>query len=416
MKNWALWTIVVLLSSSEVRADTVCNWIETAVAATDPRPMEGREPEQMAIRTRVALAMFEALNAISPQYESYLGIRRTTKRASLDAAAATAAYEVLLARSPGFRDLLDAAYLVSRSTAKDQEEWEAGRQIGRLAAKAALERPPIDPNVTQKPYRPRTSPGVWVMTGLPYYQPIDLAQKPWVLKGASAIRPSSPPALNSQRWARDYDEVKQIGAKKSATRSPYQTLLVRFWASPDIGTLLRGLANAPGRSLLQNARLFTLAYMALDDAGLAAAEAKMHYEFWRPITAIRNGDADGNAATTPDPGWEPLLNTPDHPEFPCAHCVNASALATVLSAEFGPTPVGGVRFVKRQMPGVVLTLPSFQAYVAATSQSRISAGVHYRFSTDAGDEMGKRIGEMVVGSVLLPKATVTRESTSVRKP
>lgn len=152
--------------------------------------------------------------------------------------------------------------------------------------------------------------------------------------------------------------------------------------------------------------------MIADDTGMTTAEAKLHYNFWRPITAIRNGDIDGNAATTPDPAWEPLIGTPNHPEYPCAHCSYSAAAAELLKAEVGNSPPGGVRVASRSIPAsAVQALPSFDEWVRQVSYSRTLGGVHYRFSNEAGEEMGRKVAEMALAHIMrpLPKAKPIRK-------
>jgi hypothetical protein len=143
---------------------------------------------------------------------------------------------------------------------------------------------------------------------------------------ADQYRPGPPPPLGSERWARDYNEIKELGAKNSTRRTPQQTDIARFWeaSGPAIYFgVMRSVALAPGRDSVQNARLFAMGGQAMDDALIAVFDAKHHYQFWRPVTAIRNGDRDGNAATDRDGAWLPFIDTPMHPEYPCAHCILA---------------------------------------------------------------------------------------------
>jgi hypothetical protein len=166
---------------------------------------------------------------------------------------------------------------------------------------------------------------------------------------------------------------------------------------------LRYAADAPGRSAVENARMFALMSMVLDDTSMATGEAKLHYNFWRPVTAIRNGEADGNAATQPDPAWEPLIATPNHPEYPCAHCSTAGAMAEVMTAEVGARPAYGVRVSSRSIPSAaVQVLPSWDDWVREVNLSRTLGGVHYRFSNEAGEEIGRRVARMALQNVMQP--------------
>jgi hypothetical protein len=164
---------------------------------------------------------------------------------------------------------------------------------------------------------------------------------PWIMESGSQFHPAPPPALSSPEWAADYNEIKELGGKKSTRRTPEQTEMARFWTitgPQSLDPIVRQIASAPVRTLGQNARLFALVEMAVADSYIAVFEAKYAYNFWRPVTAIRNGDIDGNDATERDAAWEPLIDTPLHPEYPCAHCINSGAARAVLEAEFGTGP------------------------------------------------------------------------------
>ena len=162
---------------------------------------------------------------------------------------------------------------------------------------------------------------------------------------------------------------------------------------------MRQLAAAPGRSLSQNARLFALVEMAVADSYIAVFDAKYMYVFWRPITAIRNGDIDGNDATERDPGWEPLVDTPLHPEYPCAHCINSGAARAALEAEFGTGP-NPLAMASATAPGVTHKWSTIAEYAEEVSLARIYGGLHYRKSTVVGKAMGKQIGELAVQNYL----------------
>jgi hypothetical protein len=254
-----------------------------------------------------------------------------------------------------------------------------------------------------KPYRPRTAAGVWTATQLPAHQPYIFTYKPWILPSYEAVRPAPPPALTSERWTKDFEEIKRLGVKSGSARTPQQSLMAKYRITPNMTPSLRLIADAPKRAPVSNARMFALLAMVGDDVGVATGEAKLHYNFWRPITAIRNAEDDGNQATAPDPAWEPLIGTPNHPEYPCAHCSGAAAIATVLKTEVGAAPPGGVRVASRSVPNsIVQVVPTFDEWVKEVSASRIYGGVHYRFSNEAGEEMGRKVAELALAKVMRP--------------
>jgi hypothetical protein len=304
---------------------------------------------------------------------------------------------------PGQKSALDDNYAIALAGAGNATARDAGKAVGEAAAAAVLATGAIDPEIVQAPYLPRTQPGVWVPTALPVIEPFATAFRPWVLKRADAVRPPPPPALASARYAKDFDEVKRLGSRTSKFRSSDETLMARFRITPNIMPTLRLIADAPGRSLVANARLFALGEMIADDAEMATSEAKLYYNYWRPITAIRNAQADGNDTTIADAAWVPLINTPIHPEYPCGHCTYAAATASLLKAEVGNAPPGGVRVSSRSIPtSNVQVLPSFDEWVRQVSYSRTLGGVHYRFSNEAGEAVGTRVAELALATIMRP--------------
>ncbi len=394
-----------LLLAQPASADTVCEWMDlanrlgaAAQAAPAPQP-----PEQTRATTRTALAMFEALNAIDRRYRSYLGLEPADRTASQDAAAATAAYKVLVHHHPALKAALDDSYALAMGAIRDERAREAGRILGEKAAAAAIQAGGVDPAIAQEPYRPRTAPGEWIGASLPSLEPHWAAFRPWAIPSPDALRPPPPVALNSPRWARDYDEVRRLGARSSTERTPYQTLVARYRQAFDTMPSMRQVADAPGRTPVQNARMFAVYQMAFDDAAQAMVVAKLHYNYWRPITAIRNGANDGNESTQPDPDWLPLLPTPNFSEYPCGHCTVAAAIAEVMTAETGNRPANGVRIMSQAIPtSVVQALPSWDEWAQEVSDSRIYGGVHYRFSNEAGEQIGRRAARIVLDKVMKP--------------
>jgi hypothetical protein len=400
--------------SSPALADTVCEWMDFAQAiqtAAAPPPTAPRIPDHDRAQTQVALAMFEALNAIDRRYESYLGFAAADPGASSDAAAATAAYEVLLSHYPGQKTALEESYAVTIDEIADKRARDSGVAIGKAAAALALKAGGIDPAIVQTPYLPRTQPGVWVPTQLPVFTPFSTAFKPWIMDRADSVRPGPPPALDSETWVRDYNEVKRLGGKASKDRTPHETLMARYRITPDMMPSYRMAADSPGRRAVENARMFAMVNMIYDDSLMAVGDAKLHYNFWRPVTAIRNGELDGSPATEPDKGWEPLIATPNHPEYPCGHCILAAGTAEFMKAEVGPKPAWGVRVSSSSIPNAaVQVLPSWDEWVRQVSYSRTLGGVHYRFSNVVAEEMGRRVAQMAMAKIMrpLPKPATKR--------
>jgi hypothetical protein len=402
-----------LLAAAPAAADTVANWWDYAGRMASPLTASAQTPDQSRALTRASIAMFEAVNAIDRCYESYLDFPAGDPAASQDAAAATAAYRVLLAAFPNRKAAIEDNYAITMAEIRDEKAREAGRLIGEAAAKAALAAGGVDPAIEQVPYRPRTTAGEWVATDLPSIDSSFYAFRPWVIPNVEALRPPPPVALTSARWAQDYDEVRRLGGRDSRERTPHQTLMARFRQVPDLTPSLRAVADQPGRTPVRNARMFAIYQMAFDDSAEAMAAAKIYYDFWRPITAIRNGAADGNDATAPDAGWQPLLPTPNFPEYPCGHCTVAAAIAEVMNAETGPRPPGGVQVGSLAVPNaIVQILPTWDEWAQQVSDSRTYGGyggVHYRFSNEAGARIGRRAARMVLDKVMRPLPPAPRK-------
>jgi hypothetical protein len=221
------------------------------------------------------------------------------------------------------------------------------------------------------------------------------------------FRPHPPPALGSERWARDFNEVKALGAKHSKSRTAAQTEIARFWEEvmpPIYHGVVRSVAEMPGRDLTRNALLFAAVTQATNDALIAVFDAKYHYGFWRPVTAIRNGDMDGNDATMRDPSWVPFIDTPMHPEYPCAHCIISGAVSAVLQAEIaeqdGEVPL--LRTASRVAGNLARSWKTLDEFTQEVANARIYDGVHYRNSAEIGTAMGKQIGELAVARFFKP--------------
>src|SRR6185503_4972918 len=213
-----------------------------------------------------------------------------------------------------------------------------------------------------------------------------------------------PYALTSREWATDYDEVKRMGAKTGSARSAEQTDIARFWELTGPATynpLVRQLSAAKRLDVTDNARLFALVSMATADALIAVFDAKYAYNFWRPVTAIRNGDLHGNDAVERDAAWEPFIPTPMHPEYPCAHCITQSAAAGVLQAFFGDA-IPTVKLTSTTAPGVTRSFVRLSDYVQEVVNARVYDGVHYRTSGIVGADMGRKIADHALQNHLLP--------------
>lgn len=405
MKTTAAWISAVVLGMANpaAQADPVLDWnktaIEAVVASKQPPPLTTRS---MAI---VHAAMFDAVNAIDGRYAAYRRTAKPPAGATAEAAAAGAAHAVLVRLFPDQKDRLDATLaeaLAGVGPAADGRT--AGASFGATVGAEMVATRTNDGTAPLGPYRPLAIPGRYIPTALAVFS--DWARaKPFVMSRPDQFRPVAPPALESPQWATDYNEIKALGGKSSTARTKEQTEVGLFWVvtgAPACNPIIRELAARGGRGLVQNARLFALAYLAMADSLVAVFDAKYHYEFWRPVTAIRNGDVDLNDATAADLAWTPLVDNPMHPEYPCAHCINASAVGSVLEAEFGKDSLEPFSMTSPTLPGVTRRWTRIADYVAEISDARVWSGVHFRNSTKVGEAMGRAIGELVVSSALLP--------------
>ena len=324
---------------------------------------------------------------------------------STEAAVAAANRTVLLRGLPGQQPAILSAYQAALAAVPDDGARNAGIAIGERAAAAVLAARADDGAAASESYRPYTTAGMYVPTALPAV-PQWTARKPWLIDSAARFRPGPPPATTSELWARDFNEVKALGARNSKLRDAEQTEVARFWefSLPAIyHGLVRSVADAPGRDLAANARLFAVVSQAMDDALISVMDAKYHYNFWRPVTAVRNADIDGHDGTERDPAWSPLIDTPPHPEYPCAHCILAATVGTTLKVAIGSRPDAVLATSSPTAKGATRRWNSAEAMMREVAEARIYDGVHYRNSTQVGLDMGRRIGELAAAR-LVPAA------------
>ena len=393
-------TLLVGLTST-ASADVITDWNEKVVnaslAARQPPPVQAKNIAM------VHLAMFDALNSIEQRYTPYhvqLQVPNTTSR---EAAVSAAAHYLMVRLYPDQLKDSDAALKATLASVPDEDAKAQGVQLGEKVAAAMLQDRSKDGASAPDTYRPHAAAGAYVPTVTPAGTHWGLV-KPFALKAGNQFRPAAPYALNSAQWAKDYIEIKRMGAKNGSERSAEQTDIARFWEFTGADTYnspARQISAAKNLGLVENARLFALASLATADAFIAIFDAKYAYNFWRPVTAIRNGDMDGNDATERDAAWEPLIPTPMHPEYPCAHCISESSSASVLSAFFGDA-VPTVRMTTPTAPGVTRSFSRLSDIVTEVINARVYDGVHYRTSGEVGAEMGRKIGEYVMQNFLKP--------------
>jgi hypothetical protein len=407
----ALAAVALTAAAPSTFANVITDWDEKAVVAVTPMAsLNGTSPyTAMRLLAMVHAAMFDALNSIERRYRPYLVQLPAAPTASKDAAAAAAAAAVLATigdKTAGEVKLALAAYLASLPDGSAKSD---GIRLGQSVAAKVLEARANDGADAPDAYRPRTSPGVYVPTAITLSS-MWPDMKPFAMTAGSQFRPSPPIPLDGKEWATDYNEIKDYGGRNSTRRAAEQTDTARFWINPLTGyqPFLRQLVAAKQMDVVDSARFMTLAVISLNDAIIAVLDAKYHYNFWRPITAIRNGDIDGNPTTDRDATWQPLGPTPMHPEYPCSHCIQSGAVAGVVKAALGSSDIPEIALTNPALPGVTHRFVNVTAMTEEVANARIWAGFHYRFSTRVGTQMGLQIGDYVVNNVMQPVMTSSR--------
>jgi hypothetical protein len=397
----SLLAVLLLAAAPGVRADIVTDANARAAETVSRLPAPPITVRMMAI---VQVSVFEAVNAITARYPVYRAKLAPAPGASIDAAVASATRTALLKLMPAQQAAIEADYQALMAGVPEGPAKAAGIALGEQAANAIVAMCADDGVMAPDAYRPHAAPGVYVPTVIPAVAHWG-KRRPWAMSRGDQFRPAGPPVLTSETWARDYNEIKALGSRNSTVRTAEQTAIAKFWEAtlPSVyWPIPRAVAAGPGREVTDNARFLAVAAMAMDDALIAVFDAKYTYNFWRPVTAIRNGDTDGNDATDRDAGWTPFIDTPMHPEYPCAHCIVSGALAAVLSAEIGAGPVPTLRSASYTAGGAVRTWTSVSAFTQEVALARILDGVHYRNSTEVGSAMGQKIGELAVQSFPKP--------------
>jgi len=382
-------------------ADVITDWNQKAVPLVTKYSLGAPAYRDLAI---MHLAMYQCVNSVEPRYEPYKAKLDAPATVSKEAAAAVAAAVVLSKLHPEDQAKVDGELKQYLAQIPDGPAKDEGIAFGQKVAEGIVTSRANDGSNAPDTYRPRTTAGRYVATSL-LVVPMWGKVTPFALKSESQFRPAPPISLKSREWADNYNEIKDIGARNSTTRSALQTETGRFWLYTGPGTFMPlavQLSQAKGLSVNENARLFALLAMATADVMVAVFDAKYHYEFWRPITAIRNGDVDGNPQTDRDPAWDSLGPAPLHPEYPCAHCIVAGTAGTVMQAFFGTGTLPEFSLATPTAPGVTHRWTRLEDYIQEPSNARIWSGIHYRFSTKVGTDMGRKVADYTVQNYLQP--------------
>jgi len=371
----------------------------------------GLRPERGLIRlAMVHIAIYDAVNAIDGYPFQAYGVHPTViPPASADAAVAAAAHDILVALFPAQQAALDAKYAASLSTIADGPAKSNGIAVGQQTAAGILTLRANDGRDAVVSYSPGSGPGVWAPTPpgfLAAAAPEAAHVQPFALNSPSQFRAEPPPGLTSETWTRDYNEVKTLGVASGSTRTPEQTDIGRFWSDQPIlqwNRAWRNIAIMQGLSLEENARFFAMLATATADAIIACWDSKFTYNFWRPVTAIRAGDTDGNPATEPDVNWLAQVVTPNHPEYPAAHgCFSGSSTET-LRFFFGTDDFNFT--IDSKVAGLTNAVRSYNNFSQALDEvldARVYGGMHYRNSTQKGALLGKQVSRFVTAHFFRP--------------
>jgi len=339
----------------------------------------------------VHLAIYNALAAITGRYQPYGGLTQTVSGdASEEAAVGAAAYGVLKGMFPNRSAQYQVAYDSFLAPMPDGPAKAGGVAVGTAAAAAMLALRGDDGRaVVLAPYVAGTTPGAFRGTN-----PVNRfvpSIKPFALTSASQFRSPPPPALDSEAYAKDFNETRLLGGAAGSTRTAAQLELARFYTeTPSLywQRNLRGFAMNDG-SLVDQARLMAMLFMVEADAGIACFESKYHYQSWRPLSAIPLADTDGNQATTPDLAWTPVVPTPNHPEYPAAHGCITGAIAETLKTYYGTDQVKFT--LDSTVTGATRSFETTQAMVDDVVNSRVYGGMHFRNSGLRGAELGTNV-------------------------
>lgn len=401
--------IIILAIPTRASADAVADWNAIAVQATLTANRPG--PSGVIDIAVVHAAIYDAVQAIEKRYAQYY-VEIPGASGSPVAAAAKAAHDVLVSRFPGQTVFLDTTYqqyLLNNGLS----ETDPGVAVGAKAAAGIIALRACDgsfPNPSPPPFVGSVAVGVWRPTppaNLPMAASWLGGVTPFTITRPSQFRAEPPPALSSREYARDYNEVKAIGALNNSSRNAEQTDVAHFYAgnTPVIwNRALRDIAITHVDNIADSARLFALVDLAVADALITSWNDKTHYVFWRPITAIREGDNDGNPATAGDSGWQSLITTPNYPDYTSGAVNFASAVTVGLEHFFGTDHMTFSLTTTNVGPTVqdTRTYHRFSDARQDVVEARIFAGIHFRFADEAARKQGKQVADWTFKNYLRP--------------
>jgi hypothetical protein len=395
-------------------ADEIENWDAIMLEAAR---LAGTAPFAV---TRVAAivqsAVYDAVNGIEGRYAPIHVTPAAEPGASQRAAVVLAAYTTLVSIYPSQKPTFDQdlvaslTSIASGSAAENSVSIARGATWGQTVANAILAWRSTDGfTPPPPPFLGGSAPGVWRPTP-PAFQPAAGVQfsymTPWAIQSPSQFRPSGPPAVTSPQYTADFNEVEAWGSIGSPLRTPDQTLLAQFWqsATPNYFFDHAALQLADRHATFsEKSRLLAVLDVAMADADIACWDAKFHYVFWRPVTAIQFADTDDNPATQADMAWTPFLVTPAFPDYPSGHACLAGAAGTVLANYFGPDSHVSITSDSPAMAGVVRSFSGFAPMMKEVNDARVLAGIHFRTAVDDGRALGVVVAQYVLEHSMLPR-------------
>lgn len=388
-------------------ADIVTDWNKHAV---DEIKKLGLGPNPATRTLAIAhIAAYEAVNAVTKTHEPYHAVLSPTLPVSQPAAVASAVYWALVLQFPNEKPTLDTLLTQSLEGIADGAAKQHGVELGKAAAVDIYTLRIGDGSTATASYPGSADPGKWrptpradLSTPLAAAEPWWRSVKPFALPSPSQLRPVAPPAITSEAFATAYLETKSLGQKVSATRTADQTEIANFWRQAThvpFNAIARSVAKVKEFSIAENARLFALLNITLADTRVVVWDAKYEYGFWRPITAMNTDTDYGNPAAVPDTTWVPLIETPNHPEYPSGHSITGGGGAQILAHVFGSDSVA-FAVGSDTLPGVTRGFDKFSAAEQENANSRIYGGIHYRFSNEAGISLGHQVADYVLANYL----------------
>lgn len=380
-----------------VDGDPVLYWAEQMVSSQGPNRLA--DSRSIAI---LSVALHDAVSASMGHVNHEFTQGLATQRGDTRAAAAQAAHDVLTALYPAKAAQYAAARTEQLALIPDGAAKTKGLATGATVAAAVLALRAGDGSTAIQPYTPTGEVGHWAPTG-PAFAPFAGTQwgavTPWLMDSGDAFRPVPPPALDSAEYAASFNEVKELGSATSATRTADQTAAAQFWATSPGNPMLRlaiQLAEGNSLSTIENARLLGILATSIADAGIATWDAKLHYDFWRPETAIQQADLDGNDATVADPNWAPLIANPPYPGYTSGLAGIMGSGALVLAELFGDET--NICLTHGTNPALDRCWADFDALLAEMAANRIWAGIHFDFDMTAAFELSGAVVANVFAS------------------